>query len=256
MEKQTSTCKEVLNNLYKAQQEKQPQTANKIAVDKGIQLIKEYKNTGYLSWDGAAILVASGIILIVNTITNIVSLIKIGNTVRRNAITYLSDNHFKETDYIEGILRELLIVSDSDRVCLGVLHNGEYWGSKHFTKMTIAYETKKSGINSIKYLFRGVDIEKISSELKSATHTEFTNFNRIDSNLSTGCKEYLDTLGIKSVSTRLLRSKEGVYGILELQKLSERDLKINSVKSQQQEEIFNKLSWAMDRVRKGQKIYR
>jgi hypothetical protein len=147
------------------------------------------------------------------------------------------------------------VASDSDRVCLGVLHNGERWGSKHFTKMTIAYETRKSGIASVKSLFRGVDIEKVREELRIATHTEFVSFKRSDSGLSSGCKTYLDTVGIKSVSTRLLRSKEGVYGILELQKLSESESVIDDSKSQQLEEIYNRLSWAIDRVRKGKKLH-
>lgn len=254
MKNRPTTSKEVLQDLYRANQQ-QPETSNNIAVDTGIQIIKEYKNTGYLSWDGAAILAACGTVLIANTVTNIINLVSIGNTAARNAIIYLSDTHFKETEYIEGILRDLLVASDSDRVCLGILHNGERWGSKHFTKMTIAYETRKSGISSIKSLFKGVDIEKVREELRIATHTKFITFNRSDSGLSRGCQVYLDSVGIKSVSTRLLRSKEGVYGILELQKLSENNLVMNDNKSEQTEEIYNKLSWAMDRVRKGKKLF-
>lgn len=253
MENQSTTTKEVLSNLHKANQ--QPPSANSIAVDTGIQIIKEYNQIGYLSWDGAAILAACGTILVANTVTNIVNLVKVGGTASRNAIIYLTDNHFKETEYIEGILRDLLVASDSDRVCLGVLHNGERWGSKHFTKMTIAYETRKSGIASVKALFKGVDIEKIREELKVSIHTEFTSFNRSDPGLSSGCKIYLDSVGIKSVISRLLRSKEGTYGILELQKLSERESGIDDRKSQQLDEIYNRLFWAMDRVRKGKKLY-
>jgi hypothetical protein len=255
MENQSTTSQEELNDLYKANQQN-PETANKIAVDTGIQVIKSYKDTGYLSWDGAAILAACGTVLVANTITNIVNLVRIGNTVSRNAITYLTESHFKETEYIEGILRDLLTASDSDRVCLGVLHNGERWGSKHFTKMTVAYETRKSGIASVKPVFKAVDIEKISEELRIATHTEFISFKRSDLGLSSGCKIYLDTVGIKSVSTRLLRSKEGVYAILELQKLSESESVKDDSKSQKLEEIYNRLSWAMDRVRKGKKLYK
>ena len=254
MDKQPTTSKEVFNDLYRANQQQKPETANKIAVDTGIQIWKEYKNTGYLSWDGAAILVACGTILVTNAITNIINLVRVGNGIS-NAITYLTDSHFKETEYIEGILRDLLVASDSDRVCLGVLHNGERWGSKHFTKMTIAYETRKSGIASVKSLFRGVDIEKVREELRIATHTKFISFKRSDLDLSSGCRVYLDSVGIRSVTTRLLRSKEGVYGILELQKLSESESVIDDSKSQQLEEIYNRLSWAMDRVRKGKKLH-
>lgn len=254
MENQVASSKEVLNDLFKANQQK-PENANEIAVDTGIQVIKSYKDTGYLSWDGVFILAACGTVLVANTITNIVNLVKIGNTVSRNAITYLTEGHFKETEYIEGILRDLLTASDSDRVCLGVLHNGERWGSKHFTKMTVAYETRKYGIASVKPVFKAVDIEKIKEELRISKNTEFTSFNRSDSGLSNGCKEYLDSVGIKSVSSRLLKSKEGTYAILELQKLSERELVKDDSESQKLDEIYNRLSWAMDRVRKGKKLY-
>lgn len=271
MENQPTTSKEVLNDLYKANQ--QPESANKIAVDTGIQIIKEYRNTGYLSWEGATILCVCVFFVLANTITTIFNLAKTGQTIKRNVTAYLNKEDFQEKAVIEAILKDMLEVSESDRVCLGILHNGTGWGALHFTKMTVRYEARKAGIESVKGVFKDIDIDKISEEIVEAEVDRFTYFTREDKRLNVGCAAYLDSLGIKSVYTRLMSSKEsltgkllsklikpkevGVYAILELQKITEEAdlINVDDKVKQQVEELYQKLVWSMERVRKGKKLY-
>lgn len=272
MKNQPTTSKEVLNDLYKANQQ-QPESANKIAVDTGIQIIKEYKNTGYLSWEGAAILAACFLIVFANTVTTIFNLAKTGQTIKRNVTAYLNKEDFQDKAVIEAILRDMLEVSQSDRVCLGILHNGTGWGAVHFTKMSVRYEARRVGIESVKGVFKDIDIDRISEEIVAAEVDRFTYFTRDDKRLNAGCTAYLDSLGIKSVYTRLLSSKEsltgkllsrfikpkevGVYAILELQNITEEEdlISADDKVKQQVEELYQKLVWSMERVRKGKKLY-
>lgn len=250
-------------------------SANQIAVDTGIQVIKEYNHTGYLTYEGALILAWSSIFLATSTIANVVNLIKVGGTARKNIIAYLQPEHFQDKEYIEDILNEMLLTSQSDRVCLGILHNGTSWGNLHFTKMSVRYEARRIGIESVKTILVDVDIERIKEEVRGYSDSEFKYFSKEDSNLSPGCVAYLDNFGIKSVYSRLLSSKEsmtnklfnkfikpkevGIYAILELQKISDEPTHIRGAEEQAKtkqklEELYQKLLWTMDRVRKGKRL--
>lgn len=260
----------MVNQLAYLPTEKQ-QSDHNISVETGIQIIKQYKDTGYLTYDGALVLGVIGLFLTANIITNIINLIEAGETARKNVVAYLKPEHFQDREYIENILKEMLTTSQSDRVCLGILHNGTNWGKLHFTKMTVKYEARRQGIESVKNILKDIDIERISEEIKKYSEDEFKHFSRKDSTLSPGCIVYLDSLGIKSVYSRLLSSKEsitnklfnrffkpkevGVYAILEMQRLTEEEeYRYSDCTQQKLEELYKKLLWAMDRVRTGKRL--
>lgn len=261
----------MVNQIAHAPTEKQ-QSNQQISVETGIQIIKQYKDTGYLTYDGALVLGVIGLFLTANIITNIINLVEAGETARKNITAYLKPDHFQDKEYIENILKDMLTTSHSDRVCLGIFHNGSNWGNLHFTKMSVKYEARRQGIESVKNILKDIDIERISEEIKAYSEEEFRHFSIEDSNLSPGCIIYLDNLGIKSVWSRLLSSKEsisskllskfikpkevGVYAILEIQSLSE-ESKENSYSAdteQKLEDLYKKLLWAVDRVRRGKKV--
>lgn len=261
----------MVNQLAQTPTEKQ-QSNHQISVETGIQIIKQYKDSGYLTYDGALVLGVIGLFLTANIITNIINLVEAGEVAKKNITAYLKPEHFEDREYIENILKEMLQVSHSDRVCLGIFHNGTNWGNLHFTKMSVKYEARRQGIESVKPILKDIDIERIAEDIRAYTDTEFRYFSRENLGINPGCIVYLDSLGIKSVCCRLLSSKEsignklfrrffkpkevGVYAILELQSLSEesREDKDPTSTKQKLEELYKKLVWAMDRVRKGKKL--
>lgn len=183
------------------------------------------------------------IIKVIQPLTDIVKPLKVK----------LTKKYFKEIDFVEDLLEELLLLTKADRVCVGVFHNGQVWGHFHFMKMTIAYEACKHGISSIKKLYANVPIEKIKNQLQIVNVDEFSIFNRND-NLEPECVRYLDSQNLKGILSRLLTNKKGeVIAILEAQRLcgyfGKEDLSDSRL-----EPTFNRLMHNLSLINEGKEL--
>ena len=165
----------------------------------------------------------------------------------------LTKNYFKEIDYIEDILEEIMILTDSDRVCVGVFHNGDTWGQFHFLKMTIIYEARKQGITSIKKIYNNVPLEKIKEQLQKIKEDKFYIFNR-KNDFSVECMQYLDSQNLKGILSRLISNKKGdVIAILESQRLGGyfSQLDLNDPRL---EPTFNRLVYSLSLINEGKQL--
>lgn len=181
--------------------------------------------------------------------------IRLSKSPLTNVISYLSKEDIKQRQMVEGILKEMLGLSNAHRVVIGLFHNGTSVGSLHFQKMSVFYEALSPSASSLKMAFKDVEAYKLEQEVLKGSPDKFSKYSRQDPDLDPECKKYLDTQGLNTIYSRLLVSKKGVFGILEIQYVEDVELEVlhNNYVSRQLEQIFNKLRRALENVRKSRK---
>ncbi|WP_206758472.1 hypothetical protein [Calothrix sp. FACHB-1219] len=173
-------------------------------------------------------------------------------------MTYVTAHSVKQRQYIDFILEELLLVTSSNRAVLGLFHNGTRLGAISFTSMSVFHEAVDANTNSLKSRFKNVPIEKIEEEILKGLNSphEFIKYS-IDQELPPGCLKYLNRNGIHTVYSRvLMNSNKGMYGILEIQYLSQpsNDFLLDKSRINQVELIFSKLTKAIEAIRDNKKF--
>lgn len=195
-------------------------------------------------------------LIIIITLTKfILPTVKTLDKLLKSSYTLLIKSYIKEVKYVEDILENILLLTKADRVCVGVFHNGDNWGSFHFLKMSIIYEATKPGIQSFKKRFQAVPIENILTEIKNITSTEFKVFTYSE-DLSQGCKQHMDASGLSSIASRLIskgENEDNIIAVINCHKVtgnfsgvafSEPDI----------EREFNRLCWALTRINESKAL--
>lgn len=194
-------------------------------------------------------------IIIITLLKFIIPTIKTLDKLAKSSYSFLSKSYIKDVNYVEDILENILLLTDSDRVCVGVFHNGENWGSFHFLKMSIIYEATRPGIQAFKKRFQSIPLERISTEINNITTQEFRIFN-YSADLPVGCCQYMDANGLSSISSRLIatsNNEDKAIAVINCHKVSGT---FNSTDFSLADLIreFNRLSWALSRINESKPL--
>lgn len=196
------------------------------------------------------------IILIITVTKLILPAVKTIDRLAKSSYTFINNSYFKEVKYVEDILENILLLTQSDRVCIGVFHNGDKWGSFHFMKMSIIYEAVKPGIQSFKKKFHSVPIEKLLDEIKTINTSEFKIFN-YNSDLNIGCRQHMDTCGLTSISSRLIsknsEASDSIIAVINCHKVNG-TFNQSSFLSEDLIREFNRLCWALSRINESKPL--
>lgn len=149
-------------------------------------------------------------------------------------------NHNK----IEEILKHILNILDCDRVVIFIFHTKNKEDNLlPFKSMSVIYEACKDNVASKKDSLINLPILNIQSQLKNLNPFKFLKFSVTQNNVNPSCVDYLRKKGIHTKYCRLLSNKQGAYGILEIQYLTEPsfDLLTNSIKLSMVKDYFVQL---------------
>jgi hypothetical protein len=216
-------------------------------------VIKIYEETGSVNLVNILILIIASIVVIQNHISKI----RLLKTTTGNIIAYINKDSVKQKKKIEQILIELRALTDADRVVVGLFHNGTSVGSFHFTKLSLAYESLKTGITSLRKRYKDIDVTGIEDELLTYQSDKFTRNAISDVNVDNGCKQYLNSIGLEAVYTRLIPvngEKNNYYGVIQIQFASEHNDEISEDRLKEIEKTYNRLLTALDFVRRNKRI--
>lgn len=197
------------------------------------------------------------LIIAITIVKFIMPAVKTIDKLTKSSYSFLTKSYFKEVKYVEDILENILLLTEADRVCVGVFHNGDKWGSFHFMKMSIIYEAKRPGIQSFKKTFQSVPIERLIEEIKSVSEGYFSLFNKSDS-LSVGCQQHMDANGISAISSRLIsknqdKESDRVIAVINCHKITG---SFDQELFEQPEVVreFNRLCWALTRINESKSL--
>lgn len=230
---------------------KEPNTNVEVELIK--DTIKIYNETGTISPINVLLLLLAGVVVIQNRISEI----RLLQTTTGNVIAYINKDSVQQKKKIEQILLELRALTDADRVVVGLFHNGTSVGSFHFTKLSLVYESLKTGITSLRKRYKDIDVTGIEGELLTYQSDKFTRNAVSDINVDNGCKQYLNSIGLESVYTRLIPvngEKNSYYGVTQIQFASEHNDEISQDRLKEIEKTYNRLLTALDYVRRNKKI--
>ena len=135
----------------------------------------------------------------------------------------------KEVDQtILGILKEIQILTQADRVVYGQFHNGSYWTSGLSRIKFSAYlECKNLGISSAKEKVKNVEASLLYTEIELMKNSPngfiFIDINHKD--ILEGCKLHLYSIGIEACYEFLVTWKEEIYGIIAIQYINRENYK-------------------------------
>jgi hypothetical protein len=226
----------------------------RIVVDSTERVLKDYVDTGHLPSESITILAFTAIVLISNLLTNILNLVKLSEVLYTNISTGISKKQLEFIEYVEKTLYELVEVTDTDRACIGLFHNGKTWGSVHFLKMSILYEARRDGVSSIRRKFQNVEVEGIREEIAISHSDKFTKISITDERLSDSCKYYLRSVGINTAYTRKIVDKNGnILGIMELQNTVDRPRK-DAFDGEVTEMLYRKLSTIVNKIKNRRQV--
>jgi len=151
------------------------------------------------------------------------------------------DNHEK----IQEVVKQTLDITQASRVAVALVHNTCNTDAIPFKEFSVVYEATQINVPSLKTLIRKIPITDcfINKELKHLTDVKFNKYYRGQSSLSLVCVNYLTKRGIHTKYSRLLTSKKGIFGIIEIQYLEEPTLDwySNQDKLTQLEECYSNL---------------
>jgi hypothetical protein len=158
--------------------------------------------------------------------------------------TYVSTKDLSNHNKIEKILKQMRVILDCDRVVIGIFHTENKEDTLlPFKSMSVIYETCKDNVNSKKDSLINLPILNIQSEIRNLNPYKFIKFSVSQSNVNPNCAAYLEKKGIYTKYCRLLSSKQGAYGILEIHYLTEPsfDFLNNPIKLSMVKECFAEL---------------
>lgn len=158
--------------------------------------------------------------------------------------TFVTTKEIAIHNEIEEVLKNIATTIDCDRAVIGVFHTTDpIKDLLAFKVMSVLYEYKKESAPSKKDIVVNLPAIDIPSEIKNLNPFHFLKFSISQSNLSLGCKGYLERMGIHTKYCRLLSNKKNIYGIIELHHLTDPtiDLLSNSTKLKIVEDYFTQL---------------
>lgn len=222
-----------------------------------VELIKDtiniYNKTGTISPVNLLLLLLAGVVVIQNHISKI----RLLQTTTGNVIAYINKDSVQQKKKIEQILLELRALTDADRVVVGLFHNGTSIGSFHFTKLSIGYESLKTGISSLRKHCKDVDLTGVEDELLSYNSESFIRNSISDIDVNVNYKKYLNSVGLEAVYSRLVavnNKDNNYYAVVQIQFASEHNDEISEDRLKEVEKTYNRLLTALDFVRRNKRI--
>ena len=158
--------------------------------------------------------------------------------------TCVTSKEISNHNEIENILKQMLTILDCDRVVIGIFHTKSKEDSLlPFKSMSVIYEACKDNVTSKKESLVNLPVLNIQSEIRNLNPFKFLKFSVNQNNVNSSCVVYLKKKGIHTKYCRLLSSKQGAYGILEIHYLTEPsfDLLTNPIKLSMVKDYFIQL---------------
>lgn len=158
--------------------------------------------------------------------------------------TCVTSKEISNHNEIENVLKQILTILDCDRVVIGIFHTKSKENNLlPFKSMSVIYEACKDNVISKKESLINLPILNIQSEIRNLNPFKFLKFSVNEINVNSSCAAYLKKKGIHTKYCRLLSSKQGAYGILEIHYLTEPffDLLTNPIKLSMVKDYFIQL---------------
>lgn len=212
--------------------------------------IERVSNAQYVDAWSIFLLISSLIVFISSVTTHL----KVISAKTKNIISYIKPKDNKEKNIIEGNLRQVMGEASAIRVAVAMFHNGSSIGSYHFNKMSMLYEVTKSGYASIKSKVQNIPFVNIEKSVQLSSADKWTKFSISTPNLDKECIKYLRVNNLEAVYSRLLASKEGIYGIIELQYSNEEDSSLSDETFQIIESSFYTIAFLLDLIRRDKPL--
>jgi hypothetical protein len=219
------------------------------------KIIEQYRQDGYLSPIEITILIACLFVGITSILVSIASYFRVIKTTKSNIISYITTLDINQTAIIENILNKILGLSGANRVAIAMFHNGFSVGGEHlpFKEFTLTYEARKPGTTSLKSVIRKIPLSKLSRQLDKITNSEFTKciYSEV---VDIECKQYMSSVGLECVYSRLLANKNGIYGIIELHYFKENDAELDKEALNKIELIYAELLRCLNYITNNKRI--
>lgn len=195
--------------------------------------------------------------------------VRVFKTTLADVLRPLTKKDLRQTEEIESILDRLLWVTKADRVCVGILHNGQKVGDLHFDKISVFYEATGPNIISIKHQLQEISLAKVYKHILNTSETCFSKFSRdedTDKLKDFSFSKFLDSMSINTVYSRLLLGekklinslfskkeqveKREIYGIVELHFIlpPNKEEFYDSKNIRELDIVFNKLAVSLDKL--------
>lgn len=164
---------------------------------------------------------------------------------KSNNLNYVKFEEIDSHEKIQEVIKQMLDVSQASRVALALVHNSCNTDMLPLKEFSVMYEATQINVPSLKLTIRRIPITEcfVNKELKHLTDIKFTKYYKGQPSLSLACVDYLEKRDIHTKYSRLLTSKKGIYGIIELQFIEQPtfDLYNNPDKLKQLEECYSQL---------------
>lgn len=138
-------------------------------------------------------------------------------------LNYVKFEDIDTHENIQEVVKKMLDISQASRVAVALVHDSYSTDILPLKEFSVVYEATQINVPSLKLNIRKVPITEcfINKELKHLTDIKFTKYYKGQPSLSLACVNYLEKRGINTKYSRLLTSKKGIYGIIELHYLEE-----------------------------------
>lgn len=143
-----------------------------------------------------------------------------------------------------GILYQIMGVAQADRVLLAQFHNGEILTSRrHWVKMSVTHEAVNPGIERVQKKIQSIPTTRLTNELEAMESRHICEA-VLSRNLPLGCRQHLNSLGVKRMLNQGLYDKNGtILGVVSIQ--------YNSRRGASAKTIEQDISPLMDRLREA-----
>lgn len=235
--------------------ETQEKMLNPIEEEAVEKIIEKYNNEGHISYIDLIILISVAAIGIGSLTISLLGYFRTLKTTTRNIISYITPADIHQTNRVEIILNKLLAIANADRVGIAMFHNGASVGSEHlpFKEFTLTYEAKNPSIASLKSVVRKIPLSRLTKQLDKISSTEFTECS-LDNVTDNECKMYMRSVKLERIYSRLLSNKKGIYGIIEIHFINEKNTELNSEKLEEIEDVYSELLFCLKYITENKKI--
>lgn len=166
------------------------------------------------------------------------------------SLTYVSKEDLELLNDIENCMQRLMSATQSDRIIIGLFHNGttDKLGF-HEKKISAIFEVTDR-LKPTKDQVQSIPIDFVKEEILLADDKYFQTYKR--GNLHSRCDEYLDRIGIVRKDFKLLKDNRSIYGLINIHFLVEPEEHYldNPSRIKQISYITSQLEYFLDKYRK------
>jgi hypothetical protein len=194
------------------------QNANLISEAKKSLSIDNLLSSNYLVYLILAMIAIQKTSEILNAISNIIVFPKKIS----DSYNFITKEDVLLLNRLEDLMNQLLGITGGDRLAIAKIHNGTFDNTgSHEMKFSVIYEVLSNNAKSTKSKVQNIPLNRIKDEILLGSYNEYQTIQR--STLDTVCDGYLDKIGITTKHYKLLSINKVIYGILDIQYVSEPD---------------------------------